>query len=302
MRHREFAFLLTGLLLASCGGEPREEAEEAEADTAVAVSDEEMLTELTEYWETHYNMHHASMVADRYADSSVVLVADGSVAMGRDQIEAWLSEGMEAMSPTAELSPMHQMVLGDHAVTMGTYSMSGTPEGAEPITYGGTYMALADKDSAGWEIEAMMTNYDSPRPEGWQWADPEEEPAEEGTMDALVEEYTTHWNLGHPTMVADYYTDDAVVSFANGPMLHGKEAVSAALEAVFETPTQITIHDVQTTELGEGYRLDGGWYELADSDGAPVEGGMYLGLARQQDDGSWKIHWFITNAIPAQGM
>lgn len=300
MRPRELALLLTGLLLVSCGGEPREDAEAAAAGVA---SDEEMLTELTEYWETHYNMHHASMVADRYGDDAVVLVADGSVAMGRDEIEAWLSEGMEAISPTAELSPMHQMVLGDHAVTLGTYSISGTPEGAEPITYSGTYMAVADKDSVGWQIEGMITNYDSPRPEGWQWAaEPEQEPAEEGTMDALVEEYTTHWNLGHPTMVADYYTDDAVVSFANGPMLHGKEAVSAALETAFETPTQITIHDVQTTELGEGYRLDGGWYELADSDGAAVEGGMYLGLAREESDGSWKIHWFVTNAIPAQGM
>jgi uncharacterized protein (TIGR02246 family) len=120
-------------------------------------------------------------------------------------------------------------------------------------------------------------------------------------MGDLVAQFTQHWNLHHPSMVADFYTDDAIVAFSDGPMAHGKEAVAARLEEIMEQPTTLTVHDVGTMPLGEGYAIDGGWYEIA-ADGERVQVGAYLNLVQQQADGSWKIQWGETNAQPPQGM
>jgi len=299
MSHRRVTFLLAGLFLAACGGgePPQEEA----ATTAEAPSDEEALDGLAEYYQTHFNMHHPSMVASVYADSAFALQADGSVDMGKAAIEASLTESMGAQ-PTIEVSPMHRKIFGDLAVTMGTYSIRATPEGGEPMEYGGSYLSVASKATGEWKIVGQITNYDSERPEGWAWGEGmAEAPEEEGTMGDLIAEYTRHWNLNHPSMVADFYTDDAVVAFSNAAMVHGKAEVAAFLEGRPGPPTTLAVHDVGTMPLGEGYAVDGGWYELT-ADGQRVQGGAYLNVLQQQADGSWKIQWGETNAQPPQGM
>jgi hypothetical protein len=63
---------------------------------------------------------------------------------------------------------------------------------------------------------------------------------------------------------------------------------------------QITIHDVYTQDLGDGYTLDGGWYELTrNAEGQSVQrSGMYVLLAHLQADGSYKIQWHVSNGRP----
>jgi len=298
MPKRRVTLLLVGLFVAACGG--REPAEE-QATTAEAPSDEEALDGLADYYETHFNMHHPSMVASIFTDSAFALLADGEVNMGKAAIESSLTESMAAQ-PTVEITPMHRRVFGDMAVTMGTYSVSATPEGGEAMQYGGSYLTVATKASGEWKVVGQITNYDSERPEGWEWHEGmDEAPAEDGTMGDLVAGYTRHWNLNHPAMVADYYTDDAIVAFSNSAMVHGKAEVTAFLEARPGPPSTLTVHDVGTQTLSEGYAIDGGWYELT-ADGERVQTGAYLNLLQQQADGSWKIQWGATNAQPPQGM
>jgi hypothetical protein len=63
---------------------------------------------------------------------------------------------------------------------------------------------------------------------------------------------------------------------------------------------EIEIHDMGTIELEPGWAIDGGWYTLNTTtpEGAITQTATYLSLLRQQADGSWKIHWSVSNGQP----
>jgi uncharacterized protein (TIGR02246 family) len=302
MLHRTTAIALAATLLVGCAGEANDESQEA-ADAVVAVaSDDQAIEDVRAYWETHYNMHHADMVASTYADSAWSLPADGGALMGRAAIEADLVDGMAA-SPTASITSRDLVLMGDMAVGMGTYAVTAAPEGGESMNWSGTYLNVMTKASGEWKILGSITNFDAARPEGWPWNAPmAEAPAEEGTMTEVTDYYATHWNMGHASMVADLYTDDAISSFSNGPIYEGRAAIEAATAERIESGAKLTIHDVATMPLGEGWAADGGWYQLDGPDGTPVQTGAYMTILKQQEDGSWKIHRSLTNGQPAPAM
>ena len=291
MKIRMIAPVLLALFLVSCGGDV------GEAEMSL---DEQALTELREGYALHYNLHHPSMVADYYTDDAFLLAADGTVNDGREAIETFLEAAMPG-SPTISLPGSETMVFGDRAVTMGPYSIEATPADSDPVSFSGSYLTAFSKESGEWKITVAVTNYDSPPPEGWAYAEGGGDPPEEdGTMSDLLGGLVTHWNLGHPSMVADYYTEDVMAAGVNRPITVGREAVAANYaEFMAETSSELTIHDVATQELGEGWALDGGWYQLDAPDGdGPISAGAYLLLCKQAEDGSWQIHWSVVNGQP----
>lgn len=300
--------ILAGLALAACSAgesdatpEAMPGSEDTSAAQPTASAEAQAIDALREEWVTHYNLHHPDMVADFYAEDAVVLAADQGVHEGKEAIAAWLTGTMEN-EPTATITTGETMVFGDQAVSMGTYEIEGTSPEGEAVEFSGYYMNALTRQEGEWLIGASVTNYDSPRPEGWTWGtmgEGEEPPAEEGTMTELVEAYETHWNLQHPDMVADLYTEDARAAFADGEMIEGRAAIEARMEEVLADGRTLDVHDVGTMELDENHRVDGGWYELkAGEDGEVVQAGAYMLLAELQDDGSWKIQRMITNARP----
>lgn len=295
------------LVLAACSAGESDatpegsEAPEAPAAEATVAADEQALDALREEWVTHFNLHHPDMVADLYTADAVALLADQGVYEGRDAIAAWLAESA-AGEPTVSVADRGSMIFGDAALIHGTYETQATSPEGEPLTATGGYMNVLQRVDGEWRIAGMVTNYDSPRPEGWPWAEGEgEPPAEEGTMAELVEAFETHWNLGHADMVADLFTEDAVVSFSDSPFIEGRAAVQASLEeSMAEEPaTTLTVHDVGTMDLDADHRVDGGWYELTAGEGGEVvQSGAYMLLARRDAEGSWKLQRFISNGRP----
>ena len=89
-----------------------------------------------------------------------------------------------------------------------------------------------------------------------------------------------------------------MVSFSNGPILNGGDAVVDNLMGRITEGSQVDIHGVATMDLGDGWAADGGWYEIM-VDGAVVQRGFYLNIGRENDAGEWKTHWGLTNATPA---
>jgi ketosteroid isomerase-like protein len=247
-------------------------------------------------------MGHASVVADYYADDAVTLLADGTVSIGQEAIAAGLEAQMEG-SPTATLTGAEMMVFDGLAVALGSYSIEAAPEGADPVAFSGSYLTAYSKESGDWKITAVVSNYDSPRPEGWAYntdssADP---PEDEGTMTDLLNDFSAHFNMGHASVVAGYYSEDAITASGDEPMATGREGVVAGLETLFaENPgVHVTLHDVATIPLAEGWALDGGWFQLDASEGGdPIAAGSYLLLCKQDEDGSWKIHWEVSNMQP----
>lgn len=305
MRHpAPFSPLLAGLFVLAVGCAPADtdtdEAmpqDEAPADATMAA--EEAIESLRADWVTHYNLHHPDMVADFYADSALILNADGAVDEGRDAVAARLTEAM-AGSPTATVTTGDIMTFGDQGVAWGTYQVEATVE-EQPMTMSGTYLGYFVPEGGEWKIAAMITNYDAPRPEGWVWAEaPAEAPPEESTMTEVITAFEEAFNQQQVDALAGMYADDAVVAYADGPVLRGRDAVAASFTERFgEGAVTIDVHGVGTMDLDATHRLDGGWYEMTDpASGQVVQTGMYMNLLEQAGDGSWQILWGVSNAQP----
>ena len=82
-----------------------------------------------------------------------------------------------------------------------------------------------------------------------------------------------------------------------------RERVVIVTDEMAEMPgAHVTIHDVATVPLGEGWALDGGWFQIDASEGGdPIAVGSFLLLCKQGEDGSWKMHWEVSNIQPLTG-
>jgi uncharacterized protein (TIGR02246 family) len=303
-----FGFFAAGLLAAACAGDkPADKAADKTADKpAAAMTPQAAIDKLHADYATHFNLKHASAVADLYADSAVSLGADGAVEQGKAAIQKGL-EGQFAASPTLALNPIETKIFGNQAVTLGSYTLAMTPAGGAATSLAGHYMTTFAQMNGAWKIAGVITNYDAPPPAGT----PRDTtsggplPPENGTLKALVADYTKHNNLGHASAVAALYTDSSYNAFADAPPKQGRAAVEAYLkEQMSRGSPQLTIHEVGTTEYPGGWATDGGWYEIkAKGPKGPVNQiGAYMLLARKQADNSWQIHWSVNNGMPAPAM
>jgi ketosteroid isomerase-like protein len=206
-------------------------------------------------------------------------------------------------SPTLDLTSIESRVFGDYAVALGRCSVHATPPGGTATTSAGHYLTLFQRMDGTWKIMRVVTNFDAPPPADFVWSEvqPADAAANEGTMTALTDAWAQHFNLGHASVVAGHYTDDPKVAFSNGPLRNGKAEVEATLTELAATGSpQITIHDVYTLDLGNGYALDGGRYEVTTSgEQASQRSGTYMSLVQQQPDRSYKPQWHVSNTWPA---
>ena len=297
-----FGFIVTaGLLVACAGDKPADKAPDPAAEETAAQA---AIAKLHTDYTTHFNLHHASAVADLYADSSGYFGADGSIDQGKPAIQKGLEETMAA-KPTITLSPAETKVFGDRALTRGSYTIAMTPPGGAAVTLAGHYLTAYQRQNGAWKIETVVSNYDAPPPAGTpRDTTMTAAPPDGGTMKDLVAAFVQHYNLGHASVVAGLYTDSAHSAFADTTEADGRAAVEAYLtKQVAQGSPQLAIHDVSTTELPGGWAIDGGWYQItAASPKGPVNrAGVYMLLAQRQADNSWKIHWSVTNGgtVPA---
>jgi uncharacterized protein (TIGR02246 family) len=309
MKSRIALFLALGVFAVACSGDSgdagamADDAEpaataEVDADAAVAAA----LEEFRAGYVQHYNLHHASMVADLYTDEALTLMANGEVNTGREAITASLENAM-AGNPTLEVQTEEQMIFGDRAVVRGVYGIEMAPEGMDPGMTGGHYMSVFENVDGEWKLGMVITNHNAPPGDDAVMVPPPEDgpPPDltEGPQVELAAAWAQHYNLGHPSMVADFHTDDGVTMWANQPMAEGRAAIEAGLAGAIETMSpQITIHPVNVEDLGDGWALHLGWYELTGTtpEGDVAQSGAYLNLTMTGDDGQPKIHWSLSHA------
>jgi uncharacterized protein (TIGR02246 family) len=305
MKARLPVIAMAGLFAFACAPDTDEQAtmDTAPAETPAPTADEMAVEQLAADYETHYNMHHASVVADMFTDSAVVLLANGSHGMNKAEILAGLEADMAA-SPTLTIDPAASLVFGDVAVSRGSYRASATPPGASELSTSGHYIGINQREDGAWKIQLLVTNFDAEPPEGAMAAppaEPGEPPAEDGTMKELGAQFTQAFNAGDWATVAAMYAEDAVVAFANGPLVEGRAGVQQRFAEMWTGTQSVVIHDVGTLELGNDMVADGGWFEITatTADGDVSSMGAYLNLLRRQPDGSYQIVWGITNGQPA---
>ena len=301
MRSRLAPVLALLLIVTACAPAPAPEPEPEPEPEATATDDVAAVDALLAAYVEHYNLGHADMVADFYTDDAVALLASGSVSLGREAIQASTELAM-ADGPTLAIESADTMVMGDNAVSRGSYSVEIAAEGAAPVSFGGSYMTGFERIDGEWKISAVLSNYDGPPAEGVPSApglDSTEVPEDmtEGPLVAFAASYAEHFNMGHPAVVAAMYADDAVVAFADGPLLEDSAAIEAALTERADGSAQLAIHVIGANDLGEGWHFGGGWYEVTTptEDGEQSQVGNWLGLVSTDEDGTHKFVWAISN-------
>jgi ketosteroid isomerase-like protein len=293
MRSRLAPVLALLLIITACAPAPAPEPEPEMDEAAVVAA-------ILDDYVVHYNLGHADMVADFYTDTAVALLASGSVNMGREAIQVSIELAM-ANGPTLSIESADTMVMGDNAVSRGSYSVEIAAEGADPVSFGGSYMTRFERVDGEWKISAGLSNYDGPPAEGVPSApalDSPEVPEDmtEGPLVTFAASYVEHFNMGHPAVVAAMYADDAVAAFADGPLLEGNAAIEAALTERADGVAQLAIHVISADDLGDGWHFGGGRYEVTDED-EQSQVGNWIGLVSTDEDGTHKFVWAISNMV-----
>jgi uncharacterized protein (TIGR02246 family) len=298
-RNAVIVMVTAGLLAACAKDKPADPAAGQANDEAAALA---AIDKIHTDYVTHFNLHHASAVADLHTDSAGFFGADGSIDLGKPAILKGLEETLAA-KPTITLTPAETKVLGDWAVTRGAYTLAMTPPGGAAVTMAGNYLTVFERANGTWKIGTVVGNYSAAPPAGApRDTTTTAAPPNAGTMKDLVASYVEHYNQGHASVVAGLYTENAHSAFADTTAAAGRAAIEAYLtNQMAQGSPQLTVNDVATTELPGGWAIDGGWYEVkATSPQGPVSRvGVYMLLAQRQADNSWKIHWSVTNGGPA---
>lgn len=296
MKVRNLLVLFLAVTFATACSAQDDTATDDAADMADASGDAEALDALTAGYVEHYNMGHADVVAANYVDDAVTVYADGGVNLGRAEIEAALTATM-AGSPTLRIDPDEIHLGGDKAVARGTWGISVPIEGADAAVSSGYYMTWFVRVEGEWKIMVVASNYDSEQPpEAHMGAVSENvDDEEDDGLDGMLTAYEAGWAAGDAAAVAMLYTENAHASFASQAAVEGRAAIEARLGETIGG--SLDIHSKGTMDLGDGWAVNGGWWETTGDEGAV--NGNYLLLASTADDGSNQIHWLVTNARPA---
>ncbi len=100
-------------------------------------------------------------VAALYTEDAMIMPPNGPTAKGRANVQAFL----EAFPPLSAFNLVNAEVegLGDMAYVRGAYTMTITPEGADPVTDTGKFIEIRKKQADGsWLLYLDIFNSDVP--------------------------------------------------------------------------------------------------------------------------------------------
>lgn len=296
MKVRNLLVLFLAVTFLTACSEQDDSASNDDAVMVDASADADALDALRESYVEHFNMGHADVVAANYADDAVTVFANGGVQLGREEIEAGLAESMGAFGVLA-LTRDELHLAEDNAVARGSWSSTTAVEGADAAVVSGHYMTWFVRVEGEWKILVVASNYDSEQPPEAHMGVVSEnaDDVEDDGLEGMLTAYEAGWDAGDAAAVAMLYTENAHASFASQPSIEGRAAIEARLgETIVGT---LDIHSKGTMDLGDGWAVNGGWWETTGNEGAV--NGNYLLLASTADDGSNQIQWLVTNARPA---
>jgi uncharacterized protein (TIGR02246 family) len=108
-------------------------------------------------WQEAVRSNDGAGAAALYAEGAVFMPPNEPAVEGRGNIQAWF----EALPPVTAVDVKTAEIdgLGDLAFTRGTYSMTISPEGMDPITDSGKYLAISRKQADGsWLLSRDIFN------------------------------------------------------------------------------------------------------------------------------------------------
>ena len=306
MRFRSTMPLALGLLIAACAPEADEAPETVEVTTQEFESPAAAIATLAADYETHYNLGHASMVADMYTADAIIQTSTSEVVEGREAIAAANQQFMTTLSPELSINPIEQVMVGDWMLDRGSFTNEVEPEGAEPTTLTGSYMSLWQRTPDGLKLHRLAVNFDGPPPIPLPAPEPMEfEPISDALTADLLASYAEHLNMGHADVVAGMWAEDGVSMIAEQPAITGRANIEARLTSLIaERSPTLTILGTESIDLGDGIALGRGSFTMEGTIGGQVvtRNGTYMVVTEPAADGSRKIMWGLTSLAPMASM
>ena len=298
MRIRTLAPLALALTFA-CGEPATDDAAMAEdtaaAETEAMLDADAAMATITDYWQTHYNMGHGSMVASKFAEGGLLWGSSGAMLYGREAIGEGLQSRFDAGSSEIAIHPGAAMGFGDQIVARGHYVLSGGD-----ARNSGYYMGVAENVDGEWALKGIVANLDTPDQTMSAGAMMDMPEGMGGDLAQAHSDYfVTHYNMGHASMVANTFSEDAVAMLPGEGAREGRAAVGEGLQAMFDAGVTFSgMSGWSGHDLDEGHVVGIGTYGTEGPDGAG--GGHYAALYSRGEDGSLMLHWLLMGAH--QGM
>ncbi|MFV1988761.1 MAG: nuclear transport factor 2 family protein, partial [Gemmatimonadota bacterium] len=242
-------------------------------------------------WQTHYNMGHGAMVAGYFSEDGLMWSGSQGMIHGSQTIAAALQGEMDLASPQITIGVDDQVIRGNFAVVRGTYSAEGTIDG-EVTANSGQWMSFNEMIDGEWKVHGLISNIgEGQEAPGFQSTEMPE-PHESAAMGAEgASFFETHFNMGHPDMIAERYAENAVLMGTT--IDYGRDALIANLTELTDAGAQVTITPFASSELGDDYVMSIGTYTM-EIDGA-ASTGHYSNLALKTEDGSLRTLWSLTS-------
>jgi uncharacterized protein (TIGR02246 family) len=122
-------------------------------------------------------------------------------------------------------------------------------------------------------------------------------------IQAREREWSAAFLAGNAAGVASLYTEDGAQVQASGDWVRGREAITKAMQAQFDTINVATREDITEEVVAAGdYAIEIGHYSFQGTSkadkAARSDAGRYMVLWRKDTDGVWRLHRDIGNDAP----
>ena len=285
--------------MTNCGPEPSEE-------TQAPLSEEELVRVMHDSRTDYYNNKDIVALMDTYAESAVVLSGTLQVASGLEAIEDLIGEEMD-QSLGIQNDLRETLLFSNQAVLWGSYEWSGmSADGNAEIVTTGPYILELLKEEGSWKVAREMWTQDNEISGAVEWDVIPEDFVSDSEWSDEMDLLAGLYNRRDPTLLADFFSEDALVGVPNSPVMEGRHGVEVFFENHFNITTEVNL-DVSVRSENildeENVLLTG--YLRTDAAGNPqVEGRsrflLLLELANPfevaaGEDAEWQIRWMIAS-------
>ena len=285
--------------MTSCGPEPSEE-------TQAPLSEEELVRVMHDSRTDYYNNKDIVALMDTYTESAVVLSGTLQVASGSEAIEVLIGEEMD-QSLGIQNDLREILVFSNQAVLWGSYEWSGmSADGNAEIVTTGPYILELLKEEGSWKVAREMWTQDNEISGAVEWDVIPEDFVSDSEWSDEMDLLAGLYNRRDPTLLADFFSEDALVGVPNTPVMEGRHGVEVFFENHFNITTEVNLDVSVRSEniLDKENVLLTGYLRTDAARNPQVEGRsrflLLLELANPfevaaGEDAEWQIRWMIAS-------
>lgn len=126
------------------------------------------------------------------------------------------------------------------------------------------------------------------------------EPTPPAELEARGEAFTAAWNQDDPAVIAEFFTEDAMVAADTATFNGRQEILEGWLQPGITAVSTLRVQDQQWEAVGGDYRSTGRFtYDYTSPDGDGSMTGTYETIWTRDADGQWRVSRMTSRPDPA---